>query len=1023
MKESPERVIFNDSDTSNETTTAKQEITYNMNSGSLPQPHAPFVGRQMEIKQVGHYLADSKRPIIHFVGLGGVGKTRLALEVAAQQASSFANGVHFCSIARQENAHHSPESLLDYLATETIKSLNVPGLGPYGSRSAPVSTLLNILRNKEMLLIFDEYEHFLPEGEALLEQISGKAQAIKIIVTSRKELTTNESMQIPIQGLSFPEQLTLDDKEARAYDAFVFLCQKLRQIRPSFDVTPAALPAILRICQLTNGLPLAMELVATWSKLLSLPAIVDRIEQDLSPLLQANYLDRTERQANLFAICDYVWQGLNQAEKTLFSQLAVFESSFTLQSAEAITQGSLDTFIAFFDKFLLQKTVNDRLKMHAVIRSFAAGKLAEDTALATQVHHAHAKHYLAFLAHWSQELFREDVYLGMTHIASELDNIRQAWSWLSSHSADALFIKNIASALSRYFMLANLIDEGVRSLDVIIARGSSLFSNGKETQALQATVLAERARFLESKLRFDEAIREAQKAIELAKLCDEVYPQALGHAVWGEALWRQGNLTLAENQLRNSLELAESTDNFDIYVKCLNILGAITRDHYSVEEGLAWTEKALQISQENHYLWGQASVLNNLGNLYQKQRRLHDAETCYAKALNIYDKFDNPHGRSFTLFNLGTNTNYFYEYELAQDYFERVFDIQRISGDRRLQAFVNQNMGFTSHQLGRYIEAENYFAEALSLFRVLNQQANVASILSNLGWLYFSQGAYHSAARHYDKSREIYEAAKNYIGLGYVHDNNARLYLALGKHKEAHEYAKQAIAVAESHHIQHLHLQALLTLGKSLFKMGQLKQVEKIYEEVRRFPKNLLNDRLESVFLSGLAQLADKQNNPSQMLKNVELLLQHLDSVPLYARDDMTQICLVCYRCLLALGDSRAMAVLAKGYFFIQEEVTQIEDSAMQKSFLGNITANVYIIQEYERRQNSLVPKADLPILTKREQEIMLALIEGLSNHEIGAKYYISLNTVKRHVSNIYGKLEVRNRTQAVAKARELGFV
>ncbi len=348
---------------------------------NLPVSLTPFVGRDAECDQVGQRLRDPACRLLTIAGSGGVGKTRLALEAARSfaatgQESPFAHGVALVPLA----ALTPREPLDDLLATTIAGALGIVLSGP----EAPTVQVLYYLRDRSMLLVLDNFEHMLAGAPFVATLLQG-ASALKIMVTSRQRLNLRGEWALPLDGLAFPTsrppttggegvkgrkgegvsplhpfspspplpQSPVADPEQ--YGAVQLFVQIARSQSPDFAPSAETMPAIVRICQLVDGLPLGIELAASWTRLLSVEELAHEIEQNLD-FLGDTAQDLPSRQQSLRAVFAYSWNLLTQDEQRVLRQLAIFRGSFTREAAAAVAGATLPLLAMLVNKSLVRRT-------------------------------------------------------------------------------------------------------------------------------------------------------------------------------------------------------------------------------------------------------------------------------------------------------------------------------------------------------------------------------------------------------------------------------------------------------------------------------------------------------------------------------------------------------------------------------------------------------------------------------------------------------------------------------------------
>ncbi len=380
-----------------------------------PVSSTPLAGRQEEMAQIRAFLEDPRARLLTLAGPGGVGKTRLALQATWEWRGSFPHGVYFIPLAGVD----APDLLLPAIAE---------GLGFTSHADGDFKAqFLNYLRGKEMLLALDNFEHLLTAADAVGEILSQSA-GVKLLITSRQRLGLEIEQVIELAGLDYP--IVDGPGEVNAAAEACSAVQLFLDSAARLGVRPAAghLPAVVRICQLVEGLPLALELAAAWTRFLLPAEIAREIERDLG-FLAASHPEIPERQRSLRVVYTASWNLLSEEERCAWQSLSVFQGGFSLDAARQVAGASPHVLAALLDKSLLRRAADGRFEIHELLRQFAAEQLSAspDGTQATDVRHA--VFYLEFIRQRKAAL--EDAFRQgrrpaefLAEINQEVDNLR-----------------------------------------------------------------------------------------------------------------------------------------------------------------------------------------------------------------------------------------------------------------------------------------------------------------------------------------------------------------------------------------------------------------------------------------------------------------------------------------------------------------------------------------------------------------------------------------------------------------------
>jgi serine/threonine protein kinase/DNA-binding SARP family transcriptional activator/predicted ATPase len=405
-------------------TTPQQSPAHN-----LPPSATPFVGRQQELQEIQHLLLEQPASrLLTLVGPGGIGKTRLALAAAEAALPAFANGVFFVPLA--------PLATADHLLSTLAESIHFQFYGPVDPRQQ----LLNYLQPKQMLLVMDNFEHVLA-GATLIADILQTAPTVKLLITSRQQLSLSGETIYALAGMAYPQWDTASagwtKTEAAAYDAMRLLQQRAQLMRGDYPLQADEWAAMARICRLVQGMPLALLLASSWLSVLSFTEIADEIEQSLD-FLEGEMLDLPERQRSMRAVFDYSWQQLSAEEQRIFMNLSVFRGGFTRPTAQAVAGANLRALRTLAAKSLLAVTrrsqgQGERYEIHELLRQFGAEALKK-AGEAEATNGRHSDYYLALLRDREPDIKGRNQLAALREIEADLENIRIAWDWALAQS-------------------------------------------------------------------------------------------------------------------------------------------------------------------------------------------------------------------------------------------------------------------------------------------------------------------------------------------------------------------------------------------------------------------------------------------------------------------------------------------------------------------------------------------------------------------------------------------------------------
>ena len=380
---------------------------------NLPAPRTSFVGRASELDEIDRLLEDPDCRLLTLVGPGGAGKTRLALEAAARRIERYPHGVHFVPLVSVA----SPE----FLAPAVAESIQFAVDGAHSGFSAQ-EQLLDYLGERSTLLVLDNFEH-LVDGADLLGEIIERAPKVELLTTSRERLNVQSEWVLDVHGLGLAEN---GNGGSGALRLFV---ERATQVEPGFSLDDDERTEARRICRLVEGLPLGIELAASWVSVLSCAEIADEIERNID-FLATSMRDVPERHRSLRAAFDQSWRLLSGEQQDVLARLSVLRGDFGREAAAAVAGADLRLLSDLVSKSLVRRSDFGRYELHELLRQYAAEKLAAgspDALAATR--ERHARHYLGVLDERRGALVGKGVVQARDELRRELDNLRVAAEW------------------------------------------------------------------------------------------------------------------------------------------------------------------------------------------------------------------------------------------------------------------------------------------------------------------------------------------------------------------------------------------------------------------------------------------------------------------------------------------------------------------------------------------------------------------------------------------------------------------
>jgi predicted ATPase/DNA-binding NarL/FixJ family response regulator len=629
---------------------------------NLPPQATPFIGRTRELREIANLLADPNCRLLTLVGPGGIGKTRLALEAAAEQTPHYPNGVFFVPL--------QPLSSSDLIPSSTAEALQLQ----FRQGGSPQEQLLDFLRHKRLLLLFDNFEHLLP-GADLVYEILAAASAVKILVTSRAALNFREEWLYPLQGMSYP--ILAQAEEPGHYDAVQLFLQSARRARPDFSLA-AEQEYVVHICQLVAGMPLALEMTAAWLKRLPCRDIASEIERGLD-ILESPASNVPPRHRSMRAVFDHSWNLLTEGERKVFMKLSVFRGGFRKEAAEAVAGASLHTLSSLVDKSLVRLEANRRYDLHELLRQYAEERLNPSPEESAQIRDLHCAYYADLMPQTD-----EDILLGtrpewLAKIEGDMGNMRAAFR----RAVERDKLREMGRLFERLWRICNVrgwYDEGERTfrwaVEHLRNRSSEIIAEQeKEYHRLLGGFLSAHARFLQLRSRFEEAdillaesltilralppgrflfytlhtlslrawdkgdveyqeaIRLAQEALAVATEIGFPWGIAQSTNVLCISALRQGELAEAKRLAQEGQAIAAELGDRYIGSYAERHLGQIALEEGDYVQANIWLRQSVEAAETLGFQEGIIDGLNRLGSVYWRLRQYDEAQGCFCRAL------------------------------------------------------------------------------------------------------------------------------------------------------------------------------------------------------------------------------------------------------------------------------------------------------------------------------------------------------------------------------------------------------
>lgn len=593
----------------------------------LPAPKGAFVGRAEEQRELGSLLARPEVRLLTLLGPGGVGKTRLALELAAAQQGRFSGGVVFVPLETLTDPAQLPATLAAALHLT---------LQPEGDA---LSQIVRALGDAERLLVFDTFEHLLA-GSELLNHLLAACPNLKLLVTSRERLNLGEEWVFPLEGLGFPPP-GAPLSAALGYGAVQLFVQRAKRARLSFTLTPQDLPFVLQLCNWVQGSPLGLELAAGWVKLLSCEEIAGEFARNLD--LETSVRDAPPRQRSLKAVFESSWGRLSEAEQAVLKKLSVFRGGFTRGAAAEVAGATLPVLVSLVDKSLLRVSERGRYDRHLLVYRYTQEKLAQDPREETATRQKHAAYFVALVEEAEPHLTSAQQQVWLDRLEVELNNLRAALEWLAAQPEGINRLFGFVSALSNFWLGHSHISEGRRWQDTALAHRVAA------EPLLRAQVLLASGAFSWLQGDFQIARSRLEESLSLQKDLQDKPGMAATLGNLASLAVQEGRYDVASDNYQESMSLFQELNDREGIANCLHNLGVLASRQGDFLTARRWYERSLPLFRglgSQRYV---ATTLNSLARVAWAQGELTQASKLAEEALGIHRSFNDQVGAGTSL--------------------------------------------------------------------------------------------------------------------------------------------------------------------------------------------------------------------------------------------------------------------------------------------------------------------------------------------------------------------------------------
>lgn len=722
---------------------------------NLPLHLTTFVGREGEIDELVRIVADPECRLVSITGPGGIGKTRLALQVARR----FVDDPELSAMGVEKAANHDLEpgagapSSLSHLFPQGALFVTLHAVeSTHGIISAIAEAcaivfynhenmreqLLDYLHKRKMLLLLDNFEHLLASADFVVDLLT-HAPNLTILVTSREALNLQGEWLWSLEGLDVPEE-GVAEADLLDYAAIRLFVQSARRIQPHFSLA-TEYPHVVQICRVLGGMPLAIELAVAWLGIMPCAQIAREIMHNLN-FLTARQRDLPDRHRSIQAVFEHSWRLLTESEQETFQRLSVFRGGFDYPAATQVAEASWLDLAALKEKSLLNVNSSGRYTLHELLRQYGAKKLEANPAKQMAILNRFCSYYANFLYQRQSILFSAGQLQAAADIATELDNIRAAWQWaLQQNKLEE--IRRSASALYFFCQLQSRFVEGAEALQQ--ARHCLEAMQPSHQRDLALAGICCHLGWLCIRLgEFETAIQVLQRSCALhAQLNEPQQAFIAGHPSIPLAIVYHilGDFGRALALAGEALQTAEAQDDRSglAYIHYALAATNLALGHY--EKARTHLEVASEMARAVGHRWFLPYILNESGKVARDTGNYVEAKSLFKESYEIKREFSDPEGMAVALNHLGEIAGLQSDYELAQQYYANAHAIYGEINDQGGLAASARGLGQVAFAKQDLQGAKVWFERSLQIALKIGFWPLIYSLLIDIGHLLMQSNA------------------------------------------------------------------------------------------------------------------------------------------------------------------------------------------------------------------------------------------------------------------------------------------
>ncbi len=680
-----------------------------LSTAQIPLPATPLIGRELEISALERLFKDPQCRLLTLTGIGGIGKTRLAIEFALTSLENFPGGIYYFPLSPVK----SPREIISTIADV----LEFRFFGSTEPKEQLINCLVNVI-DQDVLFVFDNLEHLLIHDAAsshrtgaagLVSDFLQRLPKLKILGTSRERMNLHGEWMYELHGLSVPPK----DYVGRLanYDSIELFIKSAQRIKTDFQVSPEDQNSLIQICQLVAGVPLAIELAAAWVCVLSCQEIAQEIKANLD-FLSTSMMDMPERHRSIRATFNHSWKLLPAEERQVLCQLAVFRGGFDRKAAEEIAGAKIELLASLTSKSLLHRTEVGGYDLHEVIRKYALDHLNEDPQ-SVETYLRHSQYYLNLVRTEEKSLKSASQQESVRCLSEEIDNIRAAYQWAINRK-DFEQLGTAVRGFGWYFEITGLYRDGIEQLELLV-------------QQLNNAPHGDR------------------------------WPRVLGMTYIHQALlyFRKGEFDRAQTLYEDGIAVLSTISDQDLLADAMTFLGTILHLNGDYDGSRDLLKKGLSFAHESKDKWFEAFSIFSLGYTESLMRNYEDGYQQMLVGLALWREIGDPQSIAMGLNFMVPTLTQLGRYVEAKALMLESIALCEQSRNRWGLGTAYRHLGLACIAAGHFDEARAHILKSLGIFGEFAEGWDIAKSQTYLGDIAVKVENFPEARRHYQDALKI----------------------------------------------------------------------------------------------------------------------------------------------------------------------------------------------------------------------------------------------------------------------------